>query len=233
MSSATLTDTDRGRRRGADRSRAAVPPSPAPAESSGLRPWHFFLLATLSLATVSVVLMRHAPPAAIVFVALTVCAAGYAGYAMYRTLAPLAGAELDDDAVMVGGRTRAALERDKGLTLRAIKELEFDHAMGKVADGDFAEIRDRLRARALRLMRQLEGAVAYREAIERDVAARLPAAAAPQGAPAAVASAEAVEPFEPGAGAPIAAFFCTQCGAKAEPDARFCRMCGRPLHASA
>ena len=32
---------------------------------------------------------------------------------------------------MVGQRTRAALEREKILTLRAIKELEFDRAMGK------------------------------------------------------------------------------------------------------
>jgi hypothetical protein len=230
MSSATLTDTDRRTRRGAERSRAAVPPPPAPAESSGLRPWHFFLLATLSLTTVSVVLMRHAAPEAIVFVALTVCAAGYAGYAMYRTLAPLAGAGIDDDAAMVGGRTRAALERDKGLILRAIKELEFDHAMGKVADGDFAEMRDRLRTRALRLMRQLEGADAYRQAIERDLAARLPAAALHTGAPS--VSREAVEQVEP-ALEPVAGYFCTQCGANAEPDARFCRMCGRPLHASA
>jgi hypothetical protein len=229
MSSATLTDTDRRARRGADRSRAAAPPPPAPAESTGLRPWHFFLLTTLSLTTVSVVLMRHAAPEAILFVALTVGAAGYAAYSMYRTLAPLAGAELEDDASMIGGRTRAALERDKGLTLRSIKELEFDHAMGKVAEGDFAEMRDRLRARALRLMRQLEGADAYRQAIENDLAARLPAAA-----PKAAAAAKA-EPV-PGGTVPepeIAGFYCTQCGTKAEPDARFCKACGRPLHASA
>ena len=32
------------------------------------------------------------------------------------------------------------LEREKALVLRSIKELEFDHAMGKVSDADFAEI---------------------------------------------------------------------------------------------
>jgi hypothetical protein len=169
--------------------------------------------------------MRHAAAPAIALVALTVCAAGYAGYTMYRTLVPLAGGEVDEDAVMVGGRTRAALERDKGLTLRAIKELEFDHAMGKVAEGDFAEMRDRLRARAIRLMRQLEGAEAYRQAIERDLAARLPAAASP----AAGAGTAPSAPAEAGS----AGCFCTQCGTKAEPDARFCKMCGRALHASA
>ena len=71
---------------------------------------------------------------------------------------------------MVAGRTRAALEREKMLVLRAIKELEFDRAMGKIADGDFDEMRDRLRARALRLIAQLDGAAAYREMIERDLA---------------------------------------------------------------
>ena len=58
------------------------------------------------------------------------------------------------------------------LTLRAIKELEFDRAMGKIADGDFDVMRDRLRARALRLITQLDGAAAYRDVIERDVAER-------------------------------------------------------------
>ena len=43
-------------------------------------------------------------------------------------------------------RTRAALERDKMLVLRAIKELEFDRAMGKLSEKDFDEMSGRLRA---------------------------------------------------------------------------------------
>jgi zinc-ribbon domain len=220
MSSATLTDTERGAGRAGARARASGPAAAATPDASSLRPWHFFLLATLSLATGAVVFMRHATGPAIVFVAITVCTAGYAGYALYRTLAPLAGEGVSDEAVMIGGRTRAALERDKGLTLRAIKELEFDRAMGKVADGDFAEIRDRLRARALRLMRQLDGAEAYRSAIERDLAARVPAKASTQGGEQVVQ-------------APAHGYFCTQCGASADAEARFCRMCGTPLHTPA
>ena len=221
MSSATLTDAGRRARRGAARARVEPPLPPAPSDASGLRPWHFFLLATLTLATVSVVMMRHASAPAIVLVALTVCAAGFAAYTLFRTLLPLTGTGVTDDALMIGGRTRAALERDKGLTLRSIKELEFDHAMGKVADADFAEMRDRLRARALRLMRQLDGVDAYRHAIERDLASRLP--------PAPDASTAPVTP------APRVAqgFFCTHCGAAADADARFCRMCGTPLQSPA
>ena len=40
--------------------------------------------------------------------------------------------------------------------LRSIKELEFDHAMRKVSEADFAEISGRLRARALALMQALD-----------------------------------------------------------------------------
>ena len=61
---------------------------------------------------------------------------------------------------MVGSRTRVALEREKNLLLRSIKELEFDHAMGKVAEADYEEMVGRLRSRAVRLLQQLDSAAA-------------------------------------------------------------------------
>ena len=61
-----------------------------------------------------------------------------------------------DDAAPVGAATRAALLAEKALALRTIKELEFDSAMGKVSEADFTEMAGRLRARALRVMQQLE-----------------------------------------------------------------------------
>ncbi|MEO6955047.1 MAG: hypothetical protein ABI321_24820, partial [Polyangia bacterium] len=54
------------------------------------------------------------------------------------------------------GRRRKELEREKGLLLKALKELEFDHEMHKVSDADFAEIGGVYRARAIRVMRQLD-----------------------------------------------------------------------------
>ena len=86
-------------------------------------------------------------------------AAALVGLAALRALRPLFSPEGDRTA-MVGERTRAALEREKLLTLRAIKELEFDRAMGKLSDDDFQEMSTRLRARAARLMRQLDAAPA-------------------------------------------------------------------------
>jgi hypothetical protein len=216
MSSATLTDASRKGRQ-AHRPATEPPPVTQPVgQASGIKPWHFFLLVSTALATVVIVLMHGQPPERMVLAAATVAAAGYAGYALFRTLHPLVSEGAGEEATMIAGRTRAALERDKMLTLRAIKDLEFDRAMGKVAESDFEVMRDRLRARALRLIAQLDGATVYREMIERDLAARLPAESP---GPAVATS--------PGREA------CAGCGATNEADARFCKMCGRPLERTA
>jgi hypothetical protein len=53
--------------------------------------------------------------------------------------------------------TLAELREEKRRVLRAIKELEFDHAMGKLSDEDFREVGDRYRLRAIEVLRQLDG----------------------------------------------------------------------------
>ena len=109
---------------------------------------------------------------AVVLLTVLMATAALVGLAVLRTLRPLVSAE-DDRTSMIGERTRAALEREKMLALRPIKELEFDRAMGKLSDADFQEMSGRLRARAARLMRQLDAGAGYREQIERDLAKRL------------------------------------------------------------
>src|SRR3954469_13526553 len=164
MSSATLTESARREKSATRRPRSQPVPSPPSAQAGGsLRPWHFFLVAAALIATITVLIMHGQPLELLLLAVATVAAAGYAGHSLYRTLSPLVSEGVGEDATMVAGRTRAALERDKMLTLRAIKELEFDRAMGKIAEGDFDVMRDRLRARALRLITQLDGANAYRE----------------------------------------------------------------------
>jgi len=127
------------------------------------------------------------------------------GVAAWRTLSPLIGSDEPIGTQVLGGRTRAALEREKTLVLRSIKDLEFDHAMGKVSDKDFAEMSGRLRARAARLMRQLDAGSTYRDQIEKEISKRV-------GAPAAVSSRT-----------------CTQCRTENDRDARFCKNCGAKL----
>jgi hypothetical protein len=111
---------------------------------------------------------------------------------------------------MVGGRTRAALEREKALSLRAIKELEFDRAMGKVSDEDWHEMSSRLRARAAGLIRQLDAGAGYRDRIEQDLTRRLGAIGS-----------------EPAERADRRS--CGHCAAANEADARFCKNCGQRL----
>jgi hypothetical protein len=184
--------------------------SPARSRDEGFRPSHFFLLASLIAATVAVVIARQTTPEHLVLISLAIGAAGVVGAALYRTLAPLVGEGLSAYTQPLTDRSRAALEREKTLTLRSIKELEFDRSMGKVSESDFAEMSGRLRARALSLMKQLDatpaGGPGYRETIERELASRLKAARVPAAAP-----------------------VCASCATANDADAAFCKRCGKPL----
>jgi hypothetical protein len=176
-----------------------------------LQPWQLFTLAGLIGATVVVFVSRGQTPAGIILLSLTIFTAAVVGVATWRTLAPLASD--DDHAAMpvLHGRTRTALEREKTLVLRSIKELEFDRAMGKVSDKDFAEMGTRLRARAAGLLRQLDAGASYRAQIENAIEQRVGVKAAPS-----MATARA----------------CPSCGTENDADARFCKHCGASLEPS-
>ena len=164
-------------------------------------------------------------------------AAGGAALAFYRMLLPFAGRDTRLSSETLGHRARAALEREKQLVLRSIKELEFDRAMGKLAPGDFDEMSARLRLRALRLMQQLDAdTVAPRERLERELAERLRGGAASRprlrrrrhdAASARLHGASAAQHRR------AAAIICADCGASNDPDARFCKACGTRLAAVA
>jgi hypothetical protein len=189
-----------------------------------LRPWHFFVLASLLAATAAVVMARQARPEHLVLISVMIGAAGLAAAALYRTLVPLVGA----DAAVRGAEPlsetrRAVLEREKMLALRSIKELEFDRAMGKLSAKDFEEMAGRLRSRAISLIRQLDqGETGYRELIERELSARL-ATQAPR--PRRAAGAPATAPSLPDANRICA------CATVNDPDATFCKRCGAKLTA--
>lgn len=183
--------------------------------------WQLFALAGLLGATFLTFMSRGQSAPAILLLSLTVFAAAAVGIAALRTLTPLAEGETEGSAPLgrvLGGRTRAALEREKALTLRAIKELEFDRAMGKVSDTDFMEMAGRLRSRAAGLIKRLDDGQSYREQIEQELARRIgPATGAVHGAPA--SPPETVPAAEP----------CAACGTTTDPDARFCKQCGASL----
>ena len=183
------------------------------------QPWQLFTLAGLGAASGVVfleVFLWHADRVSAILLSLVVGAAAATGFAAYRTFVPLALGDQRSGSDIIAGRTRAALEREKTLALRSIKELEFDHAMGKVSQKDFAEMEARLRARAARLMRQLDaGTASYRDEIEKELAKRIGAPPPVQATPSRVITRP-----------------CAGCGMSNDTDAKFCKACGARVEAA-
>jgi hypothetical protein len=191
------------------------------APDPGLQPWQFFVLAALGCATAVTFVARGQGPAAIILLGILMATAALVGYAALRMLRPLMTSH-DDRTVMIGHRTRVALEREKMLALRSIKELEFDRAMGRLSDEDWTEMSGRLRIRAARLFRQLDAGVGYRDQIERELQKRLDANKE---------DARLKPPRSEGAGSDRAERLCASCDTSNDADARFCKSCGQPLGA--
>jgi len=195
-------------------------------DPQSLQPWQFFTLAGLIGATVVVFVSQGHTPAGIILLSFVIFGAAAIGIAAWRTFSPLTGADDPAGPQVFGGRTRAALEREKTLVLRSIKDLEFDHAMGKVSDVDFSEMSTRLRSRAAGLMRQLDAGGGYRQAIrmeiEKRVGRRLPETAATT---ATVASSEVPKTDRPEEAKPTTRL-CLSCCTANDADARFCKGCG-------
>ena len=158
---------------------------------------------SLVAATVAVLVSRDSAPGHLVFISLAIGAAGAAAFACYRTIVPLAGPEPDLIGESISQSLRSHLEREKALTLRSIKELEFDRAMGKLSQQDFDEMARRLRARAMSIMKRLDDGDSYREAIEQELASRVGKRLEDAGRCA--------------------------CGTRNDVDARFCKACGARL----
>ena len=207
---------------------AAGPPPPAappPAAEGGVRPWHLLLVATAIAVAAGVFATQGTSTVNAVAVAAAIGTVAWVAATAARTVAPLVVPDLGEQTEMVGGRTRAALEREKFLVLRSIKEVEFDRAMGKISDADFHEVAGRLRARAAGLLRQLDAdSSGYRVLIERELSTRVgrPAASPP---PAASAG---ETPDTPTA----VQGTCAACGTANDLDARFCKSCGARIEAA-
>jgi hypothetical protein len=174
---------------------------------SALKPWQFYLTASFLAAAAAVWLSPPASPIALLLVSLAIGAAGASAAALHTLLTALSGRTAPED--VVSESLREALEREKLLTLRSIKDLQFDTAMGKVSAADAAPMEARLRERAAAIMAQLDGREAVRARVERDLAQRTGSGLKAQGSAAQTA--------------------CAACGTANDVDAKFCKSCGAKL----
>jgi hypothetical protein len=176
--------------------------------------------------------MRMSPP--LVMLGLGGMTLALAGMALWRMIDPLMRSETP--AAMLAPRAPQRLrelEREKQVVLKAIKEIELDYQMRKIAEADYRDMIGRYRARAMRLISELEAGDNYRQLIERELKDRLhalveagaeaPKAAAPstgaaeKTAAAAPATAKATKTTGPA---------CAACGTTNDSDAHFCKTCG-------
>jgi hypothetical protein len=107
---------------------------------------------------------------------------------------------------------REALEHDRELAMQGLRELEFDHEMGKLDERDYRELKQSLEGRALAAM----SAIAHLGApvgpsVRRRKASAGSAASATNGR----------------------AAFCPQCGVRVGASKRSCAACGAVLEAGA
>lgn len=102
------------------------------------------------------------------------------------------------------------LQESKERLLDTLKELDFDHRVGKINDADYAQLRARLEERAMRVMAELDGMAesaelgALREGVEAEIRQHRSAVR--------MHSEDSV---------------CAGCGAPRGPEDVFCPQCGR------
>lgn len=134
------------------------------------------------------------------------------GAVLWLVLAPLVRPEAVLPPVV---EPEDPLETPRGQSLAALKELDFDRAMGKLSDADYASLRAAYTAEALAALREdptgvdADPARADADPAEALIAAR---SQARHGGAAAT---------------------CTRCGPRAESDAIYCSECGGALGTAA
>jgi len=115
------------------------------------------------------------------------------------------------------------------VALRALKEIEFDRATGKLSDGDYETLKGKYTSEALAALRETAGS-AMRDAggvasgAPSHPASRIPYPACPTHGPRPERDAEFCS--ECGSRLASAPGYCSRCGTSLERDARYCHSCG-------
>lgn len=155
-------------------------------------------------------------------------------WASIRTLsgdAPLAG---DLEALVTQRRDVDELAERKRRVLRALKDLESEHALGKIDDEDYRDVAARYRDEAKQIMREMDGEVApmlqEAERVATEYLAKRGRIRRGDG-PADAATADAAAEDDEAPRAPAESrTACPSCGTSNEADATFCKQCGASMN---
>jgi hypothetical protein len=149
-------------------------------------------------------------------------------WASVRTLTGDAPLPTDLEALAAQNRDVDMLAEQKRRVLLALKDLQREHAIGKIDDADYEEIATKYREEAKSVMREMDHNAAPAHAEAERLALEYLAA---HGLGANAGSASAAKAAPAGAGEHVR-LTCTGCGTTNEPDAAFCKKCGSALTAA-
>lgn len=148
----------------------------------------------------------------LVFLSLAALTLLWVLFAVWQSVrAVTVGTSIDDGSVV--DARRASLLDEKIALLRSIKDLEFEHGVGKITDADFQELDAKYRARAKSVLKELDTDLGvYRERAYAMIDERLKAA------PATTAKANTTDV--------PSVLTCAGCGTSNDNDSVFCKKCG-------
>jgi len=121
---------------------------------------------------------------------------------------------------------RERLEHQRALAVQGLRELEFDHEMGKLDESDYAALKRTLEERALAAMAALERLAAPAATNGAAPVSPNPGGAAQPGSFAGNGTAAVTPEFDSSIPHKDGVRFCPQCGGRLDRDARACSACG-------
>ncbi len=142
--------------------------------------------------------------------------------------------ELDVTFVGSTDATWEGLVTQRDATYSAIKDLEFDHAMGKLSDADYKTLRVKYETKAVAILQELDSMNESRkvsgDAIEREVGEiRRAAANGSMKCPRCGTAHMAGDVFCAKCGTSLKGIRCPSCGKRAAVGDKFCSKCGSAM----
>jgi hypothetical protein len=114
----------------------------------------------------------------------------------------------------------------QAVALRALKEIEFDRATGKLSDADYDGLKAQYTGMALAALREEQGGASREPEPRLAPRSQLPAPTCPLDGPRPEPDAVFCSACGRRLGAGTALGYCSRCGSTLETDARYCNRCG-------